>query len=127
MKFISKLRFNFIGIICLLLVAGIFCIYPSFPSYAIETLDESLTGTTRVQTNIREPGTAETPEELQELNDLISPLILKGQPLSHIFAVHSDEIPVCRRTLYNYLDQRVFQARNIDLPRRVRYKKRKKK
>ena len=68
-----------------------------------------------------------TPEELQELNDLISPLILKGQPLSHIFAVHSDEIPVCRRTLYNYLDQRVFQARNIDLPRRVRYKKRKKK
>ena len=66
-----------------------------------------------------------TPEELDELNDLISPLIMKGQPLSHIFAVHSDEIPVCRRTLYNYLDQRVFQARNIDLPRRVRYKKRK--
>ncbi len=26
-----------------------------------------------------------TPEELQELNDLISPLILKGQSLSHIF------------------------------------------
>lgn len=67
-----------------------------------------------------------TPEELQQLNDLVSPLILKGQPLSHIFAVHSDEIPICRRTLYNYLDQRIFQARNIDLPRRVRYKKRKK-
>ena len=67
-----------------------------------------------------------TPEEMQELNDLISPLILKGQPLSHIFAVHADEIPVCRRTLYNYLDQSVFKARNIDLPRRVRYKKRKK-
>lgn len=67
-----------------------------------------------------------TPEELLELNELISPLILKGQPLSHIFAVHADEIPVCRRTLYNYLDQKVFQARNIDLPRRVRYKKRKK-
>lgn len=67
-----------------------------------------------------------TPDELKELNDLISPLVLKGQPLSHIFAVHSDEIPVCRRTLYNYLDQSIFQARNIDLPRRVRYKKRKK-
>lgn len=67
-----------------------------------------------------------TTEELQALNDLVSPLILKGQPLSHIFAVHADEIPVCRRTLYNYLDQRVFQARNIDLPRRVRYKKRRK-
>ena len=67
-----------------------------------------------------------TPEELQDLNDLISPLVLKGQPLSHIFAVHGDEIPVSRRTLYNYFDQRVFTARNIDLPRRVRYKKRKK-
>ncbi len=67
-----------------------------------------------------------TPSELKELNELISPLILKGQPLSHIFAVHDDEIPVCRRTLYNYLDQQVFQARNIDLPRRVRYKRRKK-
>ena len=65
-----------------------------------------------------------SPKELEELNALISPLILKGQPLSHIFAVHGDEIPVCRRTLYNYLDQRVFTARNIDLPRRVRYKKR---
>lgn len=67
-----------------------------------------------------------TPDELAELNDLISPLVLKGQPLSHIFAVHADEIPVCRRTLYNYFDQCVFKARNIDLPRRVRYKKRKK-
>ena len=67
-----------------------------------------------------------TPEELQELNDLISPLVLKGQPLSHIFAVHADEIPVCRRTLYNYFDQSIFKVRNIDLPRRVRYKKRKK-
>ena len=67
-----------------------------------------------------------TPSELKELNDLISPLVLKGQPLSHIFAVHSDEIPVCRRTLYNYFDQNVFKAKNLDLPRRVRYKKRKK-
>ncbi len=66
-----------------------------------------------------------TPEELVKLNDLISPLVMKGQPLSHIFAVHGDEIPVSRRTLYNYFDQRIFTARNIDLPRRVRYKKRK--
>ena len=67
-----------------------------------------------------------TPEELVHLNELISPLVLQGQPLSHIFAVHANEIPVCRRTLYNYFDQCIFKARNIDLPRRVRYKKRKK-
>lgn len=67
-----------------------------------------------------------TPEELEQLNDLISPLVQKGQPLSHIFAVHSDEIPVCRRTIYNYFDRNIFKAKNIDLPRRVRYKRRKK-
>ncbi len=50
-----------------------------------------------------------TPDELLELNELISPLVLKGQPLSHIFSVHADEIPVCRRTLYNYFDQSVFK------------------
>ena len=65
-----------------------------------------------------------TREELTKLDEVISPLIKKGQPLSHIFAVHADDIPVCRRTLYNYLDQRVFEARNIDLHRRIRYKKR---
>ena len=64
-------------------------------------------------------------EELSELNDLVSPLVQKGQPLSHIFATHKDEIPCCRRTLYNYFDRQVLTARNIDLPRRVRYKKRK--
>lgn len=65
-----------------------------------------------------------TEEEVTKLNEIISPLIKKGQPLSHIFAVHAEDIPVCRRTLYNYLDQQVFEVRNIDLHRRVRYKKR---
>ena len=65
-----------------------------------------------------------TPDELQKLNDLISPLVLQGQPLSHIFATHKDEIPCCRRTLYNYFDQGIFKAKNIDLPRRVKYKRR---
>jgi IS30 family transposase len=67
-----------------------------------------------------------TPDELVDLNALISPLILKGQPLSHIFSTHANDIPCCRRTLYNYLDQGVIKARNLDLHRRVRYRKRKK-
>lgn len=68
-----------------------------------------------------------SPEELEDLNNLISPLILKGQPLGHIFASHSDEIPLSRRTLYNYVDQNILSARNLDLPRRVRFKRRYKK
>ena len=66
-----------------------------------------------------------SPEDLQALDELVSPLIKKGQPLSHIYASHANEIGCCRRTLYNYMDANLLQARNIDLPRRVRYKKRK--
>lgn len=67
-----------------------------------------------------------SPDELQKINELISPLIRSGQPLSHIYYNHSKEISCCRRTVYNYLDQGLFEVRNIDLPRRVRYKLRKK-
>ena len=66
-------------------------------------------------------------DEVKQLNSLVSPLIKNGQSLSHIYANHSDEIIVARRTLYNYVDKCVLDARNIDLPRKVRYKKRKKK
>lgn len=67
-----------------------------------------------------------TPERLKELDELISPLIKKGQSLGHIFATHADEIQCSRSTIYNYLDQGLFEVRNIDLQRRVRYKLRKK-
>lgn len=71
-------------------------------------------------------GINQTPESMQELDKLVSPLILKGQSLSHIFATHSKEISCSRRTLYKYIDKKVFTARNIDLPRKVKYKPRKK-
>lgn len=66
-----------------------------------------------------------TPEKLKAMDELISPLIRNGQPLSHIFATHQDELGCSRQTIYNYLDMGVFDVRNIDLPRRVRYKLRK--
>jgi IS30 family transposase len=67
-----------------------------------------------------------TPEDLKELDEFISPLIKQGQPLSHIFSVYGDSIPCSRKTIYNYLDMGIFTVKNIDLPRRVRYKLRKK-
>lgn len=66
-------------------------------------------------------------DEVKQLNELVSPLIKKGQSLSHIYANHSDEIGIARRTMYNYVDKCILDARNVDLPRKVRYKKRKKK
>ena len=61
-------------------------------------------------------------EDMQEFDKLISPLILKGESISHIFMSHSNEIGCSRRTLYKYIDQSMFTARNIDLPRKVKYK-----
>lgn len=66
-------------------------------------------------------GINQSPADIALLDDLISPLLKQGQSLAHIYAHHGHEIPCCRRTLYNYIDQGVFTARNIDLRRRVRY------
>ena len=67
-----------------------------------------------------------SPEDLEDLNRFISPLIENGQPLSHIFSSYGDLIPCSRKTVYNYMDMGLFNVKNIDLPRRVRYKLRKK-
>lgn len=64
--------------------------------------------------------------DLEKLDLLISPLVKKGQSLAHIYAYHKDEIPCSERALYNYFEMNLFEARNIDLPRKVRYKSRKK-
>ena len=56
-----------VKIICLLLTVGILSIIPSSGVYATE-VDSHLTGSTEERTNIEEPGTASTPEELSELN-----------------------------------------------------------
>ena len=38
------------------------------------------------------------------MDELITKLVKKGQPLTHIYAEHENEMPVCLRTLYNYID-----------------------
>ena len=65
-----------------------------------------------------------TKDELIALDELVSPLIRKGQPLSHILKEHAAAIPVSERTLYSYIDKGYLTVRNIDMRRTVRYKKR---
>ena len=69
-------------------------------------------------------GIRKTPAELQEIAEIIEPLIAKGQSLNHICTTHSEELGVSERTLYNYIDQSVFKVRNIDLPKKVVYRRR---
>jgi len=65
-------------------------------------------------------------QQLYELDCLITPLLKQGQSIAHIYSSHSDEIPCSMKTIYNYIDQGIFTARNIDLPKKVKYRPRKK-
>lgn len=72
-------------------------------------------------------GISLTREQLYELDCLLTPLLKQGQSIAHIYAVHRNEIPCSVKTLYNYIDMGILTARNIDLPKKVKYKPRKRK
>jgi hypothetical protein len=59
-----------------------------------------------------------------EINDLITPLVQKGQSINHIFSTHADEIGVSEKTIYNYIDMNAFDIKNLDLPKKVKYRQR---
>ena len=67
-----------------------------------------------------------TEDVLKKLDELISPLIKQGQSIKLIYRNHKDEIPCSINCLYNYIDCGLLSAKNIDLPRRVKYKVRNK-
>jgi IS30 family transposase len=66
-----------------------------------------------------------TEAELKQLDDLITPLVNKGQSLEHIFFTHEDEIPCKIRTVYSYIENHYISIKNVDLRRKVKYKPRK--
>ena len=66
-------------------------------------------------------------DELKQLDSVISPLLKNGQSIHHILTNNQDKISCCEKTAYIYADNGLFSARNIDMPRKVRFKPRKKK
>lgn len=63
--------------------------------------------------------------EAIQLDEFLSPLILKGQSIHHICVTQSSGVMFSEKTIYNYVDAGLFTAKNIDLPRKVIYKPRK--
>ena len=55
-------------------------------------------------------GINQTPESIQKMNDILTPLIRKGQSISHIYATHAEELGCSKRTAYAYIDAGVFEA-----------------
>ena len=68
-----------------------------------------------------------TVDELEKLDRFLSPLIMKGQAINHIFANNQNEFQVCQKTLYTYINKGILQARRIDMPRSVRFRPRRNK
>ena len=68
-----------------------------------------------------------TEEEMLWLDRLISPLIQQGQSPHHIYVTNDDSLMVSERTIYRLIDSRVISAMNLDLPRKLRFKGRRKK
>ena len=73
-------------------------------------------------------GISITKEEAKDMQALILPLVQQGQSLQVINMSNSEAIGKSTKTLYTYVNSGVFpQIKNVDLPRKVIYKKRKKK
>ncbi len=65
-----------------------------------------------------------TQAEMDYIDSLISPLLKNGQSLHHIMVNNPGKIPFCEKTAYHYVDIGLFDARNIDMPRKVRLRPR---
>lgn len=70
-------------------------------------------------------GFSYTEEEIKRIDEIVSPLIKQGQSPHHICEQNKDLMIASRSTIYNLIDAGLISARNIDLPRRVRFKPRK--
>jgi IS30 family transposase len=63
-------------------------------------------------------------EEVERIDAIVTPLLRKGHSLHNICVNNVDRVMLSERTMYNYVGGSLFRARNIDMPRSVRFRKR---
>ena len=64
-----------------------------------------------------------TKEQIASINDIISPLMIhKHHSVNQVYITHPDLLPFSKSTFYKYIDLSIFNVRNIDLARKVRFK-----
>ena len=64
-----------------------------------------------------------TKEEIATINDVIAPLMVhKHHSINQIFIEHPELLNFSKSTFYKYIDLGILNVRNIDLPRKVRFK-----
>lgn len=63
-------------------------------------------------------------DEIDYINESVTPRIKNGQSLEHI-NMTDDNINISTASLYNYTNNGLFTFKNIDLPKKLKYKRRK--
>ena len=66
-------------------------------------------------------------DELRHIDEIVTPLIQQGQSPHHVCVTNRDRLMVSERSIYRLIDAGLISAKNIDLPRKVRFRVRKKK
>jgi IS30 family transposase len=66
-----------------------------------------------------------TEDELLALDEMVSPLIRRGQSVHHIVTSNADKFNISEKSIYRYVDGGLLTAKNIDMPRVCRMKPRK--
>ncbi|MFA9424347.1 MAG: IS30 family transposase [Sedimentibacter sp.] len=74
----------------------------------------------RIGANITEDG-------LLAIDEIVSPLVKRGQSVHHIISNNLDQFEVSEKSIYRYISGGLLKARNIDMPRICRTKPRKSK
>ena len=68
-----------------------------------------------------------TEDELLALDEIVSPLVMRGQSIHHIVAHNPNQFEVSEKSIYRYVSGGLLKAKNIDMPRVCRIKPRKSK
>ena len=72
-------------------------------------------------------GISLTEEEIYNINNVIAPLVKKGQTTNHLYINHPEVLNFSKVSFYNYINNGVFEFGPLDFPRIVKHKKRKNK
>lgn len=66
-------------------------------------------------------------EQINEIENIIVPLIKdKKQSVNQVYSNHNDILPFSKVSFYTYVNDGVISLTNYDLPKKIKYKKRKK-
>lgn len=64
-----------------------------------------------------------TKEDISNINEVIAPLMIhKHHSINHVYSSHGNILPFSQSTFYKYIDLGILNIKNIDLPRKVRFR-----